>query len=304
VILLDLMNTPWLEHEYLTNRIIKVLNPLETDEGIYLYLLTTTGELYPVRPHGTGQAAAIEQGSISDSGGQEKPDDEPWTKQIRPLLLDAIGKVHGFNYEDYPIRHQALISSTEAWRAPLTFRRLSELQDDFSAVRGPKTLIWVTSGVLTNVSSSCDNNVISSAMGTYASGTCGEVCQIPAGAWTVPGTCMDYTPFLEHYSAQAAAVDTTVDSLALTATGLQDSDLTKRANTLAKLADLTGGKVYLNTDGDFEKAIREAVAARTARYQLAFAPSVQDGKYHKVRVVCTRAGVHIQGPTGYFAGKP
>jgi len=36
VILFDLINTPWARREYIANRIIKVLNPLETDEGIYL----------------------------------------------------------------------------------------------------------------------------------------------------------------------------------------------------------------------------------------------------------------------------
>jgi VWFA-related protein len=294
VILFDLMNTPWSRREYMANRIIKVLNPLETDEGIYLYLLTTDGELYPVRPHGTGQAAAIEQGSIASPGDTEKPDDAPWTKTIRPLLMHAINEVRGFRDED---------DQTEAWRAPLTFRRLSELEDDFSAVRGPKTLLWITGGVPINVRSSCENDVISSATGTYASGICSGACQLPNGAGmsAILGSCMDFTPFLEYFSTEAVAADTTVVSVAVTATGLQDFDVGKSANSLARLADLTGGQIYMNTDADLEKAIQEAVEARNARYRLTFAASVQDGKYHKLQVLCTRAGVHVVGPRGYFA---
>jgi hypothetical protein len=114
-------------------------------------------------------------------------------------------------------------------------------------------------------------------------------------------TCMDYTPFLERFSAEAVAADTTVVSVALTAKGLQDFDVGKSANSLARLADLTGGQIYINTDADLEKAIQEAVKARNARYRLTFAPSVQDGKYHKLRVLCTREGAHVVGPRGHFA---
>ena len=208
--------------------------------------------------------------------------------------MRAINEVHGFREEDYRL---------EAWRAPLTFRRLSELEDDFSAVPGPKTLLWITGGVPIHVSSFCENNVISSATGTYASGICSGACQLPKAAdmSALLGTCMDYTPFLEHFSAEAVAADTTVASVSLTATGLQDFDIGKPANTLSQLADLTGGQIYMNTDADLEKAIQEAVVARSARYRLTFAASIGDGKYHKLQVFCTHAGAHVVGPHGYFA---
>jgi hypothetical protein len=119
VILFDLMNMSWSEREYVANRIIKVLSPLETEVGIYLYLLTT--------------------------------DDTPWTKAVRPLLMQAI--------------KTAEKSSRSA--------RVSR--------RGPKTLIWVTGGVGIHVPSSCQNDVISSATGTYASGICSGACQLPNG---------------------------------------------------------------------------------------------------------------------------
>jgi VWFA-related protein len=297
VILFDLMNTAWSRREYIANRLSKVLNPLETDEGIYLYLLTPEGDLYPVRPHGTGQASAIEQGSIAGRGDHEMLDDVPWTKEIRVLLMHAINEAHGFQEDDYPL---------EAWRAPQTFRRLSELEDDFSAVTGPKTMLWITGGVATLVRSFCEDNVISSAMGTYASGTCTGACQLPKAAdmAAMLGTCMDYTPFLEHYSAEAVASDTTVSSLAVTATGLHDFDVGKRAYLMARLADLTGGQIHVNSDADVEKAIRDAVDATKARYRLTFAAPVRDGKYHKLRVLCKRAGTHIAGPRGYFAVSP
>jgi hypothetical protein len=296
VIFLDLMNTPWATREYIANRIVKVLSPLEKDEGIYLYLLTPRGEFYPVRPKGTGQAAAIEQGGTAGGGGTEKPKEAVWTKSVRALLMEAIKDVHGLQQGD---------PETEAWRAPFTFRRLSELQDDFYAVRGPKTLLWISGGVPVNVPSSCENDVISSATGTYASGVCSGSCQLPtvAGMSDILKSCMDFTPFVRHFSAEAAGTDMTVSSVAVTATGLEDFEVGKAANTMTRLAELTGGQVYVNTDADLEKAIREAMEARASRYRLTFAGTVEDGKYHKLQVSCRRAGVRVVGPRGYFAGE-
>ena len=70
VILFDLLNTIPRQREYIASRIIKVLEPLEQDEGIYLYLLTNEGTLYPVRPRANMQAAAIAQGSVG--GGTQR----------------------------------------------------------------------------------------------------------------------------------------------------------------------------------------------------------------------------------------
>jgi VWFA-related protein len=296
VILFDLMNTTWSTREYVANRLIKVLTPLKTDEGIYLYLLTPDGEVYPVRPHGTGQAVAIKQGSTTAPQDAEKPDGGPWTKDIRRLLLDKINEVHGFRDEDYRI---------DAWRAPFTFRRLSELEDDFAAVTGPKTFLWITGGVPTTVRSYCENDVISSAMGTYASGTCISACELPnvLGMVSELATCMDFTPFFAHFSAEAAASDTTVSSVALTATGLQDFDIGKSASSLARLADLTGGRIYMNTDTDIERAIHDALEAVKGRYRLSFATPVPDGKYHRLRILCKRSGSHVAGPRGYLAAR-
>ena len=120
--------------------------------------------------------------------------------------------------------------------------------------------------------------------------------------WALVGTCLDYTPFLAHFTAETAASDTRVSSVAVTQTGLQDFQLGTAANTLKQLGDLTGGTVYQDTDTG--KAVREAVETSKVRYRLEFAPAAWDGKYHKVRVACTREGVRIVAPQAYFASMP
>jgi VWFA-related protein len=68
--------------------------------------------------------------------------------------------------------------------------------------------------------------------------------------------------------------------------------------TLEQLAELTGGKVYAN---EFEKAVKEAMAASRSGYVIEYDGPPLDGKYHKIRVTCSRKGVHLQVKQGYYA---
>jgi VWFA-related protein len=67
---------------------------------------------------------------------------------------------------------------------------------------------------------------------------------------------------------------------------------------LEQFADLTGGKAY---DNDIEKAVKEALAASRSGYVIEYDAPRLDGKYHKIRVTCSRKGVHLQVKQGYYA---
>ena len=67
---------------------------------------------------------------------------------------------------------------------------------------------------------------------------------------------------------------------------------------LEQFAELTGGKVY---DNDIEKAVKEVMAASMSGYDIEYDGPPPDGKYHKIRVTCSRKGVHLQVKQGYYA---
>lgn len=77
-------------------------------------------------------------------------------------------------------------------------------------------------------------------------------------------------------------------------TSVENGDLA----TLEQFADLTGGKVYAN---DIEKAVKEAMAASGSGYVIEYDGPRLDGKYHKIRVTCSRKGVRLQVKQGYYA---
>jgi hypothetical protein len=238
-------------------------------------------------------AAAIAQGSIGGNTGT-KDDAPPWTKEIHPLLDHAIDVVHGFRLMDY---------KDVAMCAVITFDRLGQIAGQLADVRGPKTILWVTSGVPNSIAhryGGCKDQTFYGVSNSYLAGKCGWECY--PSLWDTK--CLDYTPFLQHFAAEAAAADATVSSVAVTNNPLLNVARGTAANTLRRLADLTGGQVYVNVNSEVETAISDALSAAKARYQLAFPATARDGKYHQVRVVCTRQGVHIVATQGYFAPTP
>jgi hypothetical protein len=58
------------------------------------------------------------------------------------------------------------------------------------------------------------------------------------------------------------------------------------------------------SDGHTENAIVDSLENAPPRYQLAYESPPPDGKYHKLRVVCTCKGVKIESRRGYFADQP
>ena len=82
---------------------------------------------------------------------------------------------------------------------------------------------------------------------------------------------------------------------------LQNSVRGTPANTLQQLAELTGGRVYVSLNSEVEPAIRDALQGVLGRYTMAYTAPVSDGKRHRLRVECTREGIHLIAPQERFA---
>jgi hypothetical protein len=68
--------------------------------------------------------------------------------------------------------------------------------------------------------------------------------------------------------------------------------------TLEQFALVTGGKVY---DNEIEMAVKEVMAASRSGYVIEYDAPRLDGKYHKIRVTCSRKGVRLQVKQGDYA---
>jgi VWFA-related protein len=285
LILFDLLNTGFNERENLATLIIRSLQPLEMGDSVYLYLLTNHGDLYNV--HDLYKPPQAPSGTEN-----RKTPDVPWTAQIQPLLEQAIQNVNAFRIKDY---------QDEGVRAATTFMALGEVGDAFMKIPGPKTIIWITHGAPNWVDYpyGCKDVMFAAGGGTYMGGRCGNDCTRRPRV----RSCVDYTPFLQHFGTKLIRSDMVVYGVMVRSqNAIPPADRGRPRDTLQQLADLSGGRVYL--DGEVDQAVTQSFRDVRSRYQLAYEAPPADGKYHRLRVECSRKGVNVQSPKGYFAERP
>ena len=153
-------------------------------------------------------------------------------------------------------------------RADILFTAIETLGAVLKPFPGRKNLIWITSGV--------------------------PLSSSPAAVLANPGReAVDNSSLINR-------IATTLDHEGVTLSSVHQGHNVENGDvaTLDQFADLTGGKVY---DNDFEKAVKEVMAASQSGYVIEYDAPRLDGKYHKVRVTCSRKGVHLQVKRGYYA---
>ena len=281
LILFDLLNDTLRAQGYAKTQLVTALQHLESSEFVYVYLLTANGP-YPVRGLPDADAA-----STSEPGS--------WTQGIQTRMDDALSRVNRLPPDMYAED-----------RVKLTYVTLEALASRLAAFPGRKSIVWVSHGVPLSI---LPQRTASSA------------------------TTIDYTPVLRQLSdtlerasiavypvGEAAAVstastrqdlgafNTTENAPVARGTGpqpLQQVDVGGSSEgTLTQIASLTGGRAHL--DNDVGAVIRQAMDDARVNYMIAYDPGGEawDGKYHKVRVACSRRGVRVLAREGYFAFPP
>jgi len=86
------------------------------------------------------------------------------------------------------------------------------------------------------------------------------------------------------------------------APNLQQTNLQRTQNTMNALAERTGGRAYMNTN-DLQTAIRNSIDDSKVSYVVSYYPSHRawDGKWHDIKIDCSREGVEMRYGMGYFA---
>ena len=78
-----------------------------------------------------------------------------------------------------------------------------------------------------------------------------------------------------------------------------------KEESLAKVAQETGGRVFLNTN-DFDRAVVESIRDSSTFYELGYYPTHKqwDGKFHTIKVKVTGNGLTVRHRRGYYAIDP
>src|SRR5580704_8185556 len=179
-----------------------------------------------------------------------------------------------------------LAESSNASRAAITLAALRAIADHVANIPGRKNLVWLSA----NLPFSAE------AMAAILS---------PAQIAVYP---VDGRGLLSR-SSLAQENDTPMEDIGLPsemnqANSSADSGQPTGIDAMQRLADLTGGRAFVNTN-DLTGAIREAVGDGAVLYSLGFYIDAHsaDGKFHELKVQVKREGLTIRYPKGYLALK-
>src|SRR5271157_111151 len=202
--------------------------------------------------------------------GSEAP--EPagvsWTRNAKALVDGALAKRFQLRppFDDVGARVR------------LTYGALESVGSMLAGIPGRKNIVWITRGV---------------PMGIPPSGTASH-------------EPVDFTPLLRRLCLILDRFNVAVYPVMQVPPGMGGIGESESAGVsaeegLRQVADLTGGPA--KATNTISSTLRQAMNDVRTSYQLGYYPPASnwDGKFHNLRIACTRKGVRIQAQTGYYA---
>jgi len=252
VVLIDLLNDRLMSAAVINNDITRALRNFESSEGLYLYILTARGDLYPIHALPRADAAL-------------PPAEEPWTRNIAPMLQAALKEVFGFR----PVDERDLVV-----RYDLTARALRTLGSQMRMIPGRKNLVWVTHGV--------------PLYGTSISQQTG----------------VDLTNPVRLLASQLEREQIVVYPVAQSTRGAAAEMNTESNQFLDEFVSLAGGRLYRSGGAEeaIQHAIIDSRSNYQVAYYSA--PQDSDGKRHKLRVTSPRKDVRLHAKDGIYPVLP
>jgi VWFA-related protein len=248
VILFDMLNDRLMGDAVIRGEMVDALKNLEQSENIYLYLLTPRGELFPVHP-------------LPRPDTVLKPETEPWTRQIAPILDQALKPFIGFHQVDEldpKNRYQETIAA------------LSDLGGQMTEASSPRYLIWVTHGM-----------------------------PIFAYSMSVRGR-LDFTDPLRNFFGRLGLSQILVYPVDQSRRGAGADPTSYSTQTLDEAAELTGGR-RLTSDRVGDAVTQTMADLRANYEISYASPWQKvDKKRHKIHVTTTRKEVRVQSMQAYY----
>jgi VWFA-related protein len=279
VILLDGLNTSFLDQAYARQQIIKFLMQIQPQDRLALYVL---GSKLRVLHDFTSDATALltelrkYAGRVSPEldGSQPPQDDSSKDFDVGPSMReDPLTDLLTQNLRA-PMPNEMEFFRRD--RAQRTLEALLQIVYHVHALPGRKTLVWV-SGSFPLIPTYMFYG-INSAEQPLVFGDEGE-----SAAKALSNSTMVVYP---------------VDAHGLTVTRPDYSNFV----TMKVLAEHTGGRAFYNTN-DLRGAIRNAIDDSRTTYELEYYPDsgIWDGRFHAITIKVKRNGARVRTRQGYLA---
>jgi len=277
VILLDALNTSFMDRAFVRNRLVKYLRTVQPQDRVALYALGTHLQvLHDFTSDASSLLASFE--AYKDEIGPE----------IDESHFDRLGlaskKLRGTSSASY--RAEKTLNTVQT-----TMEVLREIADHLGALPGRKNLIWISGGFPFSIRA--DN---------LQRNSYGERIVFATQIEIVARALSDANVAIYPVDARGL-IDLGADAMLNGSAGnpflVPDTD---DFGTMQTLADRTGGRAFFNTN-DIEGSVRQAVDDSRVTYELGFVPEgiKWDGSFHKIHVTVDRTDAHVRARKGYFA---
>jgi VWFA-related protein len=293
VILLDLLNTSWVDQHYARDALLKFLGQIQPQDRIALFSL---GRRSLMVLHDYTSDAGSLTARIRKLNGEVSPEleasmpNEDTQQELRQLGLEGIAD-----------GNQQEADFFTGARAVNTLQAFEAIAQHLAGLPGRKSIIWLSGGFPLTIGFD----------------------EIPE-----PGSTRDQRTFTREMDAAIRALNNSgiavypVDARGLMVMPGFDASTrgaprvggnplprlsAQRANidTMNELADRTGGHAAYNTNG-LSDAIRRAIDDGRVTYTLGYysTDEAQDGRFRNIKIEVDRPHLDVRYRKGYFAMRP
>ena len=291
VVLLDLLNTSFVDQQYARKALVKFLGQVQPQDRIAIYALGHHS-LTLLHDYTTDAASLVER--LNKTTGEI-----PSALDASTVNLDAQQELQALGLDQLADANQREADFFTAGRIVNTLETLETIAQHLSGVPGRKNLIWLSGGFpltigfdeMPDVGSTREQRTFTPEMDAAVralnnSGV--AVYPVDArGLMVTPGFSAD-TRRPPPLAARARV-----------------SPIQANIDAMKEIAERTGGRAAYTTN-DLARAVRKAIDDARVTYPIGYysTDETQDGRFRDIKVKVDRPGVDVRYRKGYFAVRP
>lgn len=308
IILLDRLNTSFLDQSWVRPQIIRYLRHIQPQDRVALYTLgpgltvlhdftsDASSLVAALQSMESTRSPQIEQAAVRDpeknpalQGLREAAEDNPQSVQIQRLISDLTTFLNDANNQDIGAQLDDRVRSTLG-----AFRAIAQHVAGFP---GRKNLLWVSGAF--PIQFDADIGKLPGHQNRDYGRSIEDTTRLlgSANVAVYPVDARGLIP--ENLGTSAPMISSRRDAVIPTLSPSMDpNDMA----TMNEIAHDTGGRAFFNTN-DIENSIVRAVDDARTSYILAYYPdnAQWNGEFHEIKVKVDRPGVGVRARSGYLA---
>jgi VWFA-related protein len=328
ILLLDKLNTPMDAQTVVRDQVLKFLKEVHPGTRIAIFSLTTELKLLQGFTSNPEVLRALVEGKKGNQGAsplmnnamegdQAGADDPMYDTTADALGNDPDAAMILANLQQFEVEQQSFQLQL---RARYTLDALNQLARYMSALPGRKNLIWFSGSFPVNILP--DPDILTLAASSTASS--GPPVDPFTGVASMEDEFRETVDLLARsqvavypIDARGLMVNPTMSVTQSGSTMIRKpsgfsnantkffQDTSEEHGTMEEMAQATGGKAFVNTNG-LKEAVEKAIDSGSNYYTIAYTPTNRkwNGDYRKIQVKLDHSGVTLAYRRGYFADDP